>query len=89
MPAIRLKSSPHRWSELPTPEEAKLSFPGSALARATSSCTLFAGNSGATIRMCGVAATGASGTRSVCALYGRLGSAAALIASPFCAKSSV
>ena len=41
------------------------------------------------MRMCGVAATGASGTRSVSALYGRFGSAAALIASPFCAKSSV
>jgi hypothetical protein len=74
---------------LPTPDDANESLPGSAFALATSSRTLFAGKSGATMRMCGVAATGASGTRSVSARYGRFGSAAALIARPFCAKSSV
>ncbi len=89
MPAMRLKSSPQRWSELPTPEEAKASFPGSFLAFSMSCLTFFAGNSGATIRMCGVDATGARATRSVSARYGRFGSAAALIARPFCAKSSV
>src|SRR4029453_15257097 len=38
-PAITLKSSPDRWIDVPLPDDAKLSFPGLALAQAMSSCT--------------------------------------------------
>jgi len=74
---------------LPTPEEAKVSLPGSAFARAISSCTLLAGKSGPTIRICGVAATGASGTKvplgAVRQVRNRGG---ALIARPFFAQKA-
>ena len=48
MPAISLNSSPDMCTDVPLPEEAKLSLPGLAFACAMNSATVLAGKSGGT-----------------------------------------
>ena len=86
---VAKNNSPAMWSELPIPEEPKLSFPGSALSMAIKSATFFALELLPTINMCGVAATPTTGSKSFCPLNGNFGFAATLIARPFCANRMV
>src|SRR5262245_60788828 len=63
-PARFFSNSPAMCWGVPTPGEAKDSFPGSAFARAKSSATVFAGTSLLTARMLGITRTRAIGARS-------------------------
>ena len=65
--ASDLKSSADMWVELPAPEEAKLSLPGSRFASAISSWTLCAGESGGTMSTLVMEAMKTTGCRSFAA----------------------
>ena len=67
MPAMLLNSSADMCVELPAPEEANDSLPGSFFASAISSATLFAGESGGTISTLVIEATNSTGSRSFAA----------------------
>ena len=73
MPAACLNISPVRWIRPPTPEEAKVSLPGFALARATKSCTDFAGEDAGTTKAIVPSAMRATGAKSRCMSKLRLG----------------
>ena len=53
MPAASISSSVAKWLMLPGPEDAKLSAPGFAFARAKNSSAVFAGSFGDTARISG------------------------------------
>ena len=57
---------------MPFPAEAKLILPGSRLASAISSCTLFAGTPGLTISTMGAVANSAIGAKSFVGSKGSL-----------------
>ncbi len=63
--AVSLNNSPARCGRLPGPEEAKLSFPGWALASAISSPMSFAGTLVATTSISGTVATSVTGVKSL------------------------
>ncbi len=73
MPVRSAKSTPARCGAPPTPEIAKLSFPGFAFASATSSFTEPAGIDGCTTRMCGEYATIVTGAKSFAGSNGSFG----------------
>ncbi len=73
MPAACLNISPVRWIRLPTPEEAKVSLPGLALASATKSRTEFAGEDCGTTKAIVPSAMRATGAKSRCMSNVRLG----------------
>ena len=57
VPVMLLNSSADMCVDAPAPEEAKVSLPGSFLASAISSATVFAGESGGTISTLVIEAT--------------------------------
>ena len=67
MRAMLLNSSAVRCVELPAPEEAKVSLPGSFFASATSSATFFAGSSLGTASTLLIEAMKITGSRSLAA----------------------
>jgi hypothetical protein len=71
MPAISLSFSRLKCVPLPIPADAKLSWPGFALAAARKSGTVFMPDSGDTISTFGPPASGARLVKSFSVSYGR------------------
>ena len=89
IPVMRLNNSPERCPVLPVPADAKVSWPGLALASATSSFTLFAGNEGVTASRLTAMPSGVMGLKSRTGSYGSLAKVAALTAKVSDPSSSV
>jgi len=72
VPVTALNISPSRWGALPLLDEANDSFPGLALAYATTSNTDFIGRSALIVMTIGSSATSMIGVKSFTGSYGRL-----------------
>lgn len=90
MPVRSANSMPARWLAPPVPEMAKFTVPGLALASATSSRTLLAGNAGLAASRCGEYATSTTGAKSFTGSNGSCGNTLGAMASePMSVSSSV
>ncbi|CFN70420.1 Uncharacterised protein [Bordetella pertussis] len=67
MPACSRNISPDRWCAPPTPDEPKVSLPGSCRASAIRSCRFLTGSVLCTLSTSGLFSISTTGARSFCA----------------------